>query len=70
MSNKDKIIDELKSHGKENTAKIFFGWILTKRLIQSSGIKPAQRLNKKTLITHTNLGVLKWIRIKEGDVGN
>ena len=39
VSNKDKRIDELKSHRKENTAKIFFGWIrFTFWLIQSSGI--------------------------------
>ena len=40
MSNKDKIIDELKIHRTENTAKI----------IQSSGIiiKTAQRLYKKS----------------------
>ena len=40
MSNKDKRIDELKSHKKENIAKI----------IQSSGIiiKTAQRLYKKS----------------------
>ena len=45
VSNRDKRIDELKSHRKENTAKIFFGWIrFTFRLIQSSGIKTAQRL--------------------------
>ena len=32
MSNKDKKIDGLKSHRKENTSKIFFGRIFTLRL--------------------------------------
>ena len=48
VSNKDKGIDELKSHRRENTAKIFFGWIFTLRLIQSSRINTAQRLYKKS----------------------
>ena len=47
-SNKDIRIDELKSHRKENTSKIFFSWIFTLRLIQSSVIKTAQRLYKKS----------------------
>jgi len=48
MSNKAKRIDELKSHRKENTAKIFFGLIFTFKIkIQSNGIKTAQRLYKK-----------------------
>ena len=29
VSNKDKTIDEIKSHRKENTAKVFFVWIFT-----------------------------------------
>ena len=31
VSNKDKRIDEFESHRKENTAKIFFGWMFTSR---------------------------------------
>ena len=51
MSNKDKRIDELKSYSKENTAKKIqqrfssAEYIFTLRLIQSSGIKTAQRLS-------------------------
>jgi len=48
VSNKDKRIDELKSHRKENTAKIFFGGIFNLRLIQSREIKTAQRLYKNS----------------------
>ena len=61
VSNKDKRIDELKSRREENTAKI----------IQSSGIitKTAQRLYEKSYLHIPILG-LKWIRIKEDDVGN
>jgi len=50
VSNKDKRIDELKSHREENTVKILFGCIFNLRLIQSSGIiiKTAQGLYKKS----------------------
>ena len=44
VSKKDERIDELdaKAAGK-NTEKVFFGGIITLRLVQSSGMKSAQR---------------------------